>query len=39
MPEMTSLVEQTGQAAFLCVADGDHALCLERLEGPTRLQT
>lgn len=36
MPEMTSLVEQTGQAAFLCVRDGDHALCLERIEGRHR---
>jgi IclR family KDG regulon transcriptional repressor len=36
MPEMTSLVEQTGQAAFLCIRDGDHALCLERVEGRHR---
>jgi DNA-binding IclR family transcriptional regulator len=38
LPEMTSLVEQTGQAAFLCVRDGDHALCLERVGGRHRVK-
>jgi DNA-binding IclR family transcriptional regulator len=38
LPEMTSLVEQTGQAAFLCVRDGDHALCLERVGGRHRVR-
>ena len=33
LPELTSMVEETGQAGFLCVRDGDHALCLERIEG------
>jgi DNA-binding IclR family transcriptional regulator len=37
-PEMTSLVQQTGEAAFLCVRDGDHALCLERVEGRHRVR-
>jgi DNA-binding IclR family transcriptional regulator len=32
-PELTSMVEETGQAGFLCVRDGDYALCLERVEG------
>jgi DNA-binding IclR family transcriptional regulator len=31
LPELTSLVEQTQQAAFLCIRDGDDALCLERV--------
>jgi IclR family acetate operon transcriptional repressor len=31
LPELTSLVEQTQQAAFLCIRDGDEALCLERV--------
>jgi DNA-binding IclR family transcriptional regulator len=31
LPELTSLVEQTGQAAFLCIRDGDEALCLDRV--------
>jgi DNA-binding IclR family transcriptional regulator len=38
LPEMTSLVEQTGQAAFLCVRDGDEALCLERVGGRHRVR-
>jgi DNA-binding IclR family transcriptional regulator len=33
LPELTSMVEETGQAGFLCVRDCDHALCLERIEG------
>jgi len=36
LPELTSLVEQTEQAAFLCVRDRDAALCLERVEGRHR---
>ncbi len=36
LPELTSLVEQTEQAAFLCVRDRDYALCLERVEGRHR---
>jgi DNA-binding IclR family transcriptional regulator len=36
IPEMTSLVEQTGQAVFLCITDGDEAICLERVEGRHR---
>jgi DNA-binding IclR family transcriptional regulator len=27
------MVEETGQAGFLCVRDDDQALCLERIEG------
>lgn len=38
LPELTSLVEQTGQAAFLCVRDGDEALCLERVGGRHRVR-
>ena len=33
LPELTSMAQETGQAGFLCVADGDFALCLERIEG------
>jgi IclR family transcriptional regulator, KDG regulon repressor len=33
LPELTSMVEETGQAGFLCVRDGDYGLCLERIEG------
>lgn len=36
LPELTSLVEQTEQAAFLCVRDRDCALCVERVEGRHR---
>lgn len=32
LPYLTSMVEQTGEAAFLCVRDGDEALCIERVE-------
>lgn len=38
LPELTSLVEQTGQAAFLCIRDGDEALCLERVGGRHRVR-
>jgi IclR family acetate operon transcriptional repressor len=38
LPELTSLVEQTGQAAFLCVRDGDEALCLERVGARHRVR-
>ena len=31
LPELTTLVEQTQQAAFLCIRDGDEALCLDRV--------
>lgn len=33
LPELASMVGDTGQAGFLCVRDNDHALCLERIEG------
>jgi IclR family transcriptional regulator, KDG regulon repressor len=36
LPELASLVEQTEQAAFLCVRDLDFALCVERIEGRHR---
>ena len=36
LPELTSLVEQTAESGFLCVRDGDNALCLERIEGRHR---
>lgn len=29
---MKTMVEQTGEAAFLCVREGDEALCIERVE-------
>jgi len=32
-PELTSMAEETGQAGFLCIRDGDYALCLDRIEG------
>lgn len=38
LPELTSLVEQTGQAAFLCIRDGDEALCLERVGARHRVR-
>jgi IclR family acetate operon transcriptional repressor len=38
LPELTTLVEQTGQAAFLCIRDGDEALCLERVGGRHRVR-
>ena len=34
MPPMNAMVEQTREAAFLCVRDGDEALCVERVEAP-----
>jgi len=33
LPELTSMVGETGQAGFLCIRDADYALCLERIEG------
>ena len=36
LPELTSLAEQTSESGFLCVRDGDNALCLERVEGRHR---
>ncbi len=33
LPYLTSMVEQTGEAAFLCVREDDEALCVERVEG------
>jgi DNA-binding IclR family transcriptional regulator len=30
---MTELVERTGETAFLFILDGNHALCIERVEG------
>jgi DNA-binding IclR family transcriptional regulator len=33
LPELASMVNDTGQAGFLCVRDHDQALCLERIEG------
>ncbi|MBN1148210.1 MAG: IclR family transcriptional regulator [Anaerolineales bacterium] len=32
LPYMASMVEQTGEAAFLCVRENDEALCVERVE-------
>jgi IclR family acetate operon transcriptional repressor len=38
LPELTSLVEQTQQAAFLCIRDGDDALCLDRVGARHRVR-
>lgn len=38
LPELTSLVEQTQQAAFLCIRDGDEAICLERVGARHRVR-
>lgn len=32
LPFMKAMVEQTGEAAFLCIREGDEALCVERVE-------
>jgi DNA-binding IclR family transcriptional regulator len=32
LPFLTEMVEQTGEAAFLCIREGDEALCIERVE-------
>lgn len=32
LPSMKALVEQTGEAAFLCMREGDEAVCIERVE-------
>ena len=38
LPELTSLVEHTQQAAFLCIRDGDEALCLDRVGARHRVR-
>lgn len=38
LPEMTTLVEQTSQAAFLCIREADEAICLERVGGRHRVR-
>ena len=32
LPSMQEMVNQTGEAAFLCIREGDEALCVERVE-------
>lgn len=32
LPHLKSIVEATGEAAFLCIREGDEALCVERVE-------
>lgn len=32
LPYMTAMVEATDEAAFLCIREGDEALCIERVE-------
>jgi IclR family transcriptional regulator, KDG regulon repressor len=32
LPSLRSMVEQTGEAAFLCIQEGDEAVCIERVE-------
>ena len=32
IPEMQTMVAETSEAAFLCVREGDEALCIERVE-------
>ena len=33
LPFMLEMVEHTGDAAFLCIREGDEAVCVERVEG------
>jgi DNA-binding IclR family transcriptional regulator len=33
LPYLREMVAQTGEAAFLCVREGDQAVCVERVEG------
>jgi DNA-binding IclR family transcriptional regulator len=32
LPHMMTMVEETDEAAFLCIREGDEALCIERVE-------
>jgi IclR family transcriptional regulator, KDG regulon repressor len=32
LPSMQNMVDQTGEAAFLCIREGDEAVCIERVE-------
>jgi DNA-binding IclR family transcriptional regulator len=32
LPSLRSLVDQTSEAAFLCIREGDEAVCIERVE-------
>ncbi len=32
LPSMRDMVDQTGEAAFLCIREGDEAVCIERVE-------
>lgn len=32
LPSMQDMVAQTGEAAFLCIREGDEAVCIERVE-------
>ena len=32
LPSMQDMVDQTGEAAFLCIREGDEAVCIERVE-------
>jgi DNA-binding IclR family transcriptional regulator len=32
LPYLTAMVEETDEAAFLCIREGDEALCIERVE-------
>jgi DNA-binding IclR family transcriptional regulator len=32
LPSLRDMVEQTGEAAFLCIREGDEAVCIERVE-------
>jgi DNA-binding IclR family transcriptional regulator len=38
LPYLRRMVEQTGEAAFLCVREGDEALCIERVQGDQQVQ-
>ncbi len=33
LPYLNNMVAQTNEAAFLCIREGDEALCIERVEG------
>lgn len=37
LPYLRDMVAQTGEAAFLCVPEGDMAVCVERVEGNTQV--
>lgn len=37
LPHLRAIVEATGEAAFLCIREGDDALCVERVEAERQI--